>query len=132
VPDLTGNTDMARLVMLFLLSAVGIVLAASNVSVEELEDTGMNISSREMKSADWNGDTVQTPVPNATGRVDSLENLLEVFNPHRLARRWIYPYDNVTSSCGAHMNEYLTQLDEGALWALKSEYYKLTASPSFV
>jgi hypothetical protein len=129
VPDLTGNTDMTRLVMLFLLSAVGIVLAASNASVEELEDTGMNISSREMKSADWNGDAVQTPVPNATGRIDSLENLLEVFNPHRLTHRWIYPYDNVTSSCGAHMDEYLAQLDKGVLWALKSEYYKCTASP---
>jgi hypothetical protein len=123
VPDLAGNIDMARLVILFLLSAVGIVSAASNVSVEEPGNAGMNISSREMKSADWNGDAMP-PVPNATGRIDSLENLLEVFNPHRLARQWIYPQDNVTSDCGAHMDEYLTHLDEGVLWALKSEYYQ--------
>jgi hypothetical protein len=128
VPDLTGNIDMKRLVTLFLLLAVGIVSTASNVSTGEMQSdldaTGLNISFRGMKSADWNGDAMEDPLANATGR--SLENLLEVFNPRRLARRWKYPYDNLTNGCGAHMDQYLTHLDKGVLWALKSEYYKIS------
>jgi hypothetical protein len=110
--------------MLFLLAAVGIMATASNVSMGDLDDKGLNISRRGMKSMDWNGDAMETPLVNITGRIKSLENLLEIFNPQRLARRWIYPYDNLTNGCGAHMDQYLTHLDKGVLWALKSEYYK--------
>jgi hypothetical protein len=119
---------MKRLVMLFLLAAFGIFSTASNVSMGELQgdldDTGLNISRRGMKSMDWNGDAMETPLANATGRVKSLQNLLEVFDPQRLAHRRIYLYDNLTNDCGAHMDQYLTNLDKGVLWALKSEYYK--------
>lgn len=119
---------MKRFVMLFLLAAVGMVATASNVSTGELQgdldEKGLNISRRGMKSVDWNGDATETPLVNVTGRIKSLENLLEVFNPQRLARRWIYPYDNLTNDCGAHMDQYLTHLDKGVLWALKSEYCK--------
>lgn len=119
---------MKRLVMLILLAAVGIVATGSNASVEEvnadLDDKGLNSSRRGMKSVDWNGDAMETPLVNVTGRIKSLENLLEVFNPQSLARRWIHPYDNLTNDCGAHMDHYLSHLDKGVLWALKSEYYK--------
>jgi hypothetical protein len=119
---------MKGLVILFLLPAVGTIARASNVSTGglqgDLDDKGLNISRRGMRSMDWNGDAMETPLVNATGRIKSLESLLEVFNPQRLARRWVYPYDNLTTGCGAHIDQYLTHLDKGVLWALKSEYFK--------
>ncbi|PNF31216.1 hypothetical protein B7P43_G14861 [Cryptotermes secundus] len=125
---------MKRLVM-FLLAAVGTVAAASNASVEEvsgdLVDKGLNSSRRGMKSVDWNGDAMETPLVNVTARIKSLENLLEVFNPQRLARRWIYPYDNLTNDCGTHMDQYLSQLGEGVLWALKMADASGRYVPSF-
>jgi hypothetical protein len=131
VPDLTENIDMKRLVTVFLLSAAGILLTASNVTTEDVQDVmGQNVvprhvatlSPRGMKSAEWNGDGMSAPLTNATGHLRSLEDLLEVFTPQRLARRWYSAHQDMTEGCEAHLHEYLSHHEKGVLWALKSEY----------
>lgn len=117
---------MRRLAVVFLLSAVGVISTASNDTIEQqgdLDASGHNatLSPRGMKSADWNSDGTVAPPANPTGRNRSLEDLFEVFNPQRLTRRWDYPRNNLTKGCEAHVNQYLTHLHKGALWALKSE-----------
>jgi hypothetical protein len=111
---------MRRLAMVLVVSAIGIVSAASNVTTGELQGdvatTTLNVGIREMKSTYWNDHVMETPLVNI-----SLDTLLEVFNPQHLARRWNSQHANITDECSAHMNEYLTHLDKGVLWALKSE-----------
>jgi hypothetical protein len=106
--------------MVCLLSAIGTVSAASNVTTAELQGEvdamAHNVSVREMKSADWDGHSTETPLVN-----ESLDALLEVFNPQKLARRWSNQQVNLTDECRAHVNEYLTHLNKGVLWALKSK-----------
>jgi hypothetical protein len=107
--------------MVLLLSAIGVASTASDVTTGELQDevtttTTQNVGIREMKSTDWGGQTMETPLFNS-----SLETLLEVFNPQHLARRWNSKHANITDECGVHMNQFLTHLDKGVLWALKSE-----------
>lgn len=119
--------NMKSLAVALLLSAVGIISTASNVTVGEQQDVldapehNATFSPRGMKSADWNSDEMTAPLANPAGGIRSLENLLEVFNPQRLARQWDYPRDNLTKGCGAHVNHYLTHLHKAELWALKSE-----------
>lgn len=111
---------MKRLAMAVLLAAIGVVAAVSNVTTGELQSKvatiAQPVSVREMKSADWDGNAMETLLANT-----SLDTLLEVFNPQHLARRWTYQHVNLTDECWAHMNQYLTQLEKGVLWAFKSE-----------
>ena len=117
---LSVRVDMRRLARVLLVSAIGIVSSAGNVTTGELQGevatTTMNVGIREMKSTDWDGQVTETPLANL-----SLDALLEVFNPQHLARRWNSQHANITDECSAHMNQYLTHLQKGALWALKSE-----------
>jgi hypothetical protein len=111
---------MRCLAIVLLVSAIGTVSTGSNVTTGELQDevatTTQNVSIREMKSTDWDSQTTETPLVNS-----SLDTLLEVFNPQHLVRRWNSQHANITDECSAHMNQYLTHLDKGVLWALKSE-----------
>jgi hypothetical protein len=111
---------MRRLAIVLLVSAVGAASTVSNVTTGELQDevttTTPNVSIREMKSTDWGGHTMETPLFNS-----SLDTLLQVFNPQHLSRRWNSQHVNITDECSAHMHQYLTHLDKGVLWALKSE-----------
>jgi len=111
---------MRCLAIVLLVSAIGIVSTASNVTTGELHGevatTTKNVGIREMKSTDWDGHLMETPLVNL-----SLDTLLEVFNPQHLARRWNSQHANITDECSAHMNHYLTHLEKGVLWALKSE-----------
>ena len=74
-----------------------------------------------MVSADWDSDGMAVPLSNSSGRITSLEALLEVFNPQRLARQWEYPPRDMTAMCGLQVHQYLDQLKKGELWALKSK-----------
>jgi len=106
--------------MVLLVSAIGIVSTAGNVTAGELQGevatTTVNVGIREMKSTNWDGHVMETSLFNS-----SLDTLLEVFNPQHLARRWNSQHVNITDECSAHMNQYLTNLEKGVLWALKSE-----------
>ncbi|GFG29906.1 hypothetical protein Cfor_09924 [Coptotermes formosanus] len=121
---------MRCLAMVCLLSAIGTVSAASNVTTAELQGEvdamAHNVSVREMKSADWDGHSTETPLVN-----ESLDALLEVFNPQKLARRWSNQQVNLTDECRAHVNEYLTHLNKGVLWALKMSDASGRYTPSF-
>ena len=114
------RVDMRRLAMVCLVSAIGIVSTASNVTTGEVQGevatTTETVSIREMKSTDWDGHAMETPLVN-----QSLERLFEVFNPQYLARRWNNQHANITDECSAQMTQYFTHLLKGVLWALKSE-----------
>ena len=112
------------------------VLAATEILAED-NDTIVNTTRRHiegdnllriyseptaMVSADWDSDGMSVPLSNSSGRFTSLEALLEVFNPHRLAREWEYPPRDMTAMCGLHVHQYLEHLNKGELWALKSKY----------
>jgi ABC-type cobalamin transport system ATPase subunit len=121
---------MKRLVVVILLLATGIISVASDVTIGELQvgldasESNATLSPRVMKFADWNVDSTTASLASSQGRIRSLEGVLEVFNPQRLARRWNYTQNNLTNGCETHVNHYLTHLHNGELWALKSEYLK--------